>query len=123
MRRHSQRANSRVAFSGSSEAPATASQDAKPKCNSVIARVESIFFYREANLVIEVDGRKWHAGRLPETRDRQRDHALVLEGKRVLRFTWEDVVHRPGYFLGGCRSGTRLVAFPLGHQRDPAKGS
>jgi hypothetical protein len=34
------------------------------------------FFYPDADLVIEVDGRKWHAGRLPEIRDRQRDHAL-----------------------------------------------
>ena len=57
------------------------------------------FFYPEADLVIEVDGRRWHAGRQPETRDRRRDHALILDGKRVLRFTWEDVVHEPGYFL------------------------
>ncbi|MGH2752528.1 MAG: hypothetical protein ACRDK3_16905 [Actinomycetota bacterium] len=41
---------------------------------------------------MEVDGRRWHSGRRPETRDRRRDHALVLDGKRVLRFTWEDVV-------------------------------
>ena len=57
------------------------------------------FFYPEANLVIEVDGRRWHAGRRPEIRDRRRDHSLVLGGKRVLRFTWEDVVHEPEYFL------------------------
>ena len=57
------------------------------------------FFYPEANLVIEVDGRRWHAGRRPEVRDRRRDHSLVLGGKRVLRFTWEDVVHEPAYFL------------------------
>ena len=57
------------------------------------------FCYPEANLVIEVDGRRWHAGRRPENRDRRRDHSLILEGKRVLRFTWEDVVHEPEYFL------------------------
>jgi very-short-patch-repair endonuclease len=57
------------------------------------------FYYPEANLVIEVDGRRWHAGRRPETRDRRRDHSLVLDGNRVLRFTWEDVVHEPEYFL------------------------
>lgn len=57
------------------------------------------FLYPDANLVIEVDGRRWHAGRRPETQDRRRDHSLVLGGKRVLRFTWEDIVHEPEYFL------------------------
>lgn len=57
------------------------------------------FIYPDANLVIEVDGRRWHAGRKPEIRDRRRDHSLVLGRKRVLRFTWEDVVHEPEYFL------------------------
>jgi len=57
------------------------------------------FFYPDASLVIEVDGRKWHSGRRPETRDRRRDHSLMLQGKRVLRFTWEDVVEDGHYFL------------------------
>lgn len=61
------------------------------------ARVD--FLYPDANLVIEVDGRKWHAGRRRETRDRRRDHTLLLQGKLVLRFTWEDVVGNGDYFL------------------------
>ena len=80
------------------------------------------FFYPEANLVVEVDGRRWHAGRQPETRDRRRDHALILDGKRVLRFTWEDVVHEPGYFLEVL--GEALGLLRRGHtQREPDGGS
>lgn len=68
------------------------------------------FFYPEANLVIEVDGRRWHAGRRLEIRDRRRDHSLVLGSKRVLRFTWEDVVHEPEYFLEVVGKALGLIA-------------
>lgn len=74
-----------------------------PRCQVVMelgdrpGRVD--FFYPHASLVIEVDGRRWHAGRREQQRDRRRDHALELKGLRHLRFTWEDVVHRPEYFL------------------------
>jgi len=68
------------------------------------------FIYPEANLVIEVDGRRWHAGRKPEIRDRRRDHSLVLGRKRVLRFTWEDVVHEPEYFLEVVGKALGLIA-------------
>ncbi len=74
-----------------------------PRCQVVMqlgdrpGRVD--FFYPHANLVIEVDGRRWHSGRRAQIRDRRRDHALALGGLRLLRFTWEDVVHHPTYFL------------------------
>lgn len=80
------------------------------------------FFYLEANLVIEVDGRKWHAGRRPEKRDRRRDHSLILGGKRVLRFTWEDVTRQPEYFLEVVGEALGLVGAGL-DQREPASGS
>ena len=80
------------------------------------------FFFPEANLVVEVDGRRWHAGRQPETRDRRRDHALILDGKRVLRFTWEDVVHEPGYFLEILGEALGLLRHGL-TQREPDGGS
>ncbi|MGH2790154.1 MAG: endonuclease domain-containing protein [Actinomycetota bacterium] len=57
------------------------------------------FFYPHANLVIEVDGHRWHAGRRRQIEDQRRDHSLLLQGLRVLRFTWEDVTRRPDYFL------------------------
>lgn len=79
------------------------------------------FSYPEANLVIEVGGRRWHAGRMPETRDRHRDHSLVLGGKRVLRFTWEDIVHQPEYFLEVVGDALGLVGMGL-LQRGPEIG-
>ena len=74
-----------------------------PRCQVVMqlgdrpGRVD--FFYPHTKLVIEVDGRRWHSGRKEQLRDRKRDHALALQGVGLLRFTWEDVVHRPEYFL------------------------
>lgn len=80
------------------------------------------FFYPEANLVIEVDGRRWHAGRRPEIRDRRRDHSLVLGRQRVLRFTWEDVVHEPEYFLEVVGQALGLIA-PSSSELGPGIGS
>jgi very-short-patch-repair endonuclease len=48
-------------------------------------------FYPEQNLVIELDGRKWHSGRREKLRDRRYDNELNISGKRVLRLTWEDM--------------------------------
>jgi very-short-patch-repair endonuclease len=43
--------------------------------------------FRAARLVIEVDGRHFHGEARFES-DRWRQNALVLDGWRVLRFTW-----------------------------------
>ncbi|MGH2699414.1 MAG: DUF559 domain-containing protein, partial [Actinomycetota bacterium] len=48
-------------------------------------------FYPEHNLVIELDGRKWHAARRETKRDKRYDNELNINGKRVLRLTWEDM--------------------------------
>jgi very-short-patch-repair endonuclease len=48
------------------------------------------FCFPDARLVVEVDGARWH----PEPqRDQQRDNVLAALGWRVLRFTWNEVVH------------------------------
>lgn len=43
-------------------------------------------------LVIELDGRRWHATAEASTRDRRRDAAAVLRGYTLLRFGYADVV-------------------------------
>lgn len=48
-------------------------------------------FYPEQNLVIELDGRKWHSARREKKRDKRYDNELNINGKRVLRLTWEDM--------------------------------
>lgn len=48
------------------------------------------FCFAAAGLVVEADGARWH----PEpSRDRLRDNALAIQGWRVLRYSWADVVH------------------------------
>jgi len=50
-------------------------------------------------LIIEVDGRKWHASRERFNADRRRDNAASLEGKRVIRLTWTDVMRDEQYVV------------------------
>lgn len=54
------------------------------------------FCHRQAGLVVEVDGRKFHPDPI---RDQARDNVLAALGWRVLRFTWSQVVHRPAWVL------------------------
>ena len=66
-----------------------------------IGRVD--FLYREARVVIEADGRRWHH---PDN-DLERDQRLTAAGWRVLRVTWEQLVNRPWEFT---REVAQLVA-------------
>ncbi|WP_375497008.1 endonuclease domain-containing protein [uncultured Jatrophihabitans sp.] len=54
---------------------------------------------RSARLAIEVDGRAFHTDVDRFQRDRQRQNALVALGWTVLRFTWADLIERPGYVV------------------------
>jgi very-short-patch-repair endonuclease len=58
-----------------------------------IGRVD--FAWPNARLVVEADGFAFHADRRRYREDRRRANALVLAGWRLLRFSWEDVVHDP----------------------------
>ena len=68
------------------------------------------FFYPEQNLVIEIDGRKFHSGRREVKRDKRYDNELNIGSKRVLRLTYDDLVHDEAYTLD-------VVARALGIQR------
>ncbi len=50
-------------------------------------------------LVIEADGRAWHTRSKDFERDRRRDHIALVNGCRVARFTYEQLVHEPEYVL------------------------
>ena len=58
-----------------------------------IGRVD--FAWSDARLVVEADGFAFHADRRRYRDDRRRANALVVEGWRLLRFSWEDVLHEP----------------------------
>jgi len=51
----------------------------------------------EARVAIEVDGWAYHSDVDRFQGDRTRQNRLILAGWTVLRFTWLDVVERPGY--------------------------
>lgn len=53
--------------------------------------------YDDHHLVVEVDGHATHATRRQRQADAERDARLLAEGKRVVRFTYEDVRERPEY--------------------------
>jgi len=44
-----------------------------------------------------VDGHATHGTRQAFERDRARDQRLELAGYRVIRFTWDQIVHNPGH--------------------------
>lgn len=52
--------------------------------------------FPDHNLAIEWDSRRWHGQLGAFDEDRKRDREAVLHGWRLLRFTWADVMHRPG---------------------------
>ena len=58
-------------------------------------RVDAV--YDEQRLVVEIDGHATHATRRQRQADAERDAKLMAAGMRVIRFTYEDIVERPGY--------------------------
>jgi very-short-patch-repair endonuclease len=54
-------------------------------------------------IAIELDGMAHHVDVDRFQRDRTRQNALVALGWTVLRFTWSDVAHRPGYVVSTLR--------------------
>ena len=67
----------------------------------LLGRVD--FAWPAQRLVVETDGFAFHADRERYRSDRRRTNGLVLEGWRVLRFSWEDVVHHPDAVVEAVR--------------------
>jgi len=53
----------------------------------------------EGSLVVELDGRAYHADERAFAEDRRRDRKLAALGYTVLRFTYDDVVKHPERML------------------------
>lgn len=58
-------------------------------------RIEVDFLWRDAGLIVETDGRRYHDTMSAFEDDRRRDQLLVLNGWRVIRCTWRQVVGDP----------------------------
>jgi very-short-patch-repair endonuclease len=69
--------------------------------SGTVGRVD--FAWPQERLVVEVDGFAFHADCSSFRSDRRRTNAFVLGGWRVLRFVWEDVVHRPEVVVAQVR--------------------
>jgi hypothetical protein len=70
--------------------------------------VEADFAWPELRLIVETDGWATHGTRRAFVHDRRRDRRLALAGWRVLRFTWEEIEHRPD--LVAAELGALLAA-------------
>ncbi len=58
-------------------------------------RLEPDFLWRDAGLIVETDGRKYHDTTTAFERDRRRDQRLTVAGWQVVRCTWRQVVDEP----------------------------
>ena len=67
------------------------------------------FAYPGHKVLIEVDGRRYHAARQRQKNDMRRDNVMNVRGWTVLRFTWEDVVNDPEYVLDLVRQALGIV--------------
>ena len=59
--------------------------------------------YPPARLLIELDSRRHHSSKLDVEADAARDRRLTRAGWRVVRFTWTDLVERPGWVVAELR--------------------
>jgi very-short-patch-repair endonuclease len=66
-----------------------------PMTNAELAGYRVDFLWRHERLVIEVDGHAFHSSRARFESDRMRDAVLVAAGMRVMRVTWQQIVHEP----------------------------
>ena len=76
----------------------------------------------EGVLVVELDGFEHHSDRAHYRNDRRRANALTCMGLRLVRFTYEDVVHRPSWVVACVLEALRASATSrpkLLHRRFP----
>jgi very-short-patch-repair endonuclease len=69
----------------------------RPKVNTRIEGEEVDFVWRDARLIVEVDGYRYHRSPSAFESDRERDVVLVLAGWQVLRFTWTQLTTREAW--------------------------
>jgi very-short-patch-repair endonuclease len=68
------------------------------------------FLWRAARVVVETDGGEFHNSVTDREHDEHRDRALETEGWTVLRFGWNDVMHRPTSVLHTVRRALTIAA-------------
>lgn len=89
--------------------PATQVQLARTQ--DKLVRVDCYFV--EAELVVELLGYRWHRSREQMNRDTARMNQLLLDGKRVVQFTYDDVAQRPVELIGTLRRALNVPEVAL----------
>jgi very-short-patch-repair endonuclease len=86
----------------------------EPEVNVTVGVFIVDFLWREAALVVEVDGYRAHGGREHFESDRARDVELKLLGYEVVRFTWRQLCREPAGVATAIRTLLRpsLAANP-----------
>lgn len=69
------------------------------------------FVFPDQGVIVEVDGRRWHASKRRFEEDRRRDNAATLGGMKTIRLTWKDVIHDEPYVVDTV--GRALGIIPL----------
>jgi very-short-patch-repair endonuclease len=61
-------------------------------------------FWRELGVVVELDGRRWHADPVTQQDDADKQAILEAHGLRVLRITWQQLVDDPRQTIARIRA-------------------
>jgi hypothetical protein len=80
----------------------------EPECQLRVPRADgrTAFLdlaYPQTRLGIELDSHAWHATRRQRQRDHERQNEVVMSDWTILRFTYDDVTHRPEYVVNLVR--------------------
>jgi very-short-patch-repair endonuclease len=75
-----------------------------------VDRLMPDFLWRDARLIVEADGRRYHDTDSAFQRDRRREQRFQLAGWRVARCTWEQIVREPQALAATIRGLLTLSA-------------
>ena len=75
----------------------------EPEVNVCLDGWEPDFLWREQRAIVEVDSWRYHSDRFAFQSDRDKSNDLQLDGYRVLRITWYDLVNRPALVVSRIR--------------------
>jgi len=78
----------------------------EPRREAPIGAYHADFFWPEARLVVETDGRAHHERRAAFESDRQRDLDLAARGIQTLRVTWRMVTRQAEHLAATLRART-----------------
>ncbi|MGC1852998.1 MAG: DUF559 domain-containing protein [Solirubrobacterales bacterium] len=94
----------------------------RPEVNVLLrvgnARYRPDFLWREAGLIVEADGRRYHDTDSAFQSDRRREQRLQLAGWRVSRCTWEQIEREPRSLVETIRGLLAQPTTPTGLKVD-----